>query len=121
MIFVFGSNKAGRHGAGSARRALYQYGAKYGRGIGPQGNSYAIPTKGYDMEVLPLEEIQGHVEDFLTYARQHPEEKFHVVRVGCGLAGYTSEQIAPMFRGCPSNVELHKDWKAILSRLAKNC
>lgn len=110
-IFVFGSNLAGRHGAGAALFARRNHGAIYGQGIGPQGNSYAIPTKDYHIQTLPLETIQGYVNEFLHYARNHPELDFQVTRIGCGLAGYTDAQIAPMFANAPSNCHLPDGWR----------
>ena len=105
-IFVFGSNLAGRHGAGAALFARNNYGALYGQGVGRQGNSYAIPTKDYRINTLPLETIQGYVNEFLLYARNHPELDFQVTRIGCGLANYNDAQIAPMFTNAPSNCSL---------------
>ena len=109
-IFVFGSNLAGRHGAGAALFARNNYGALYGQGVGRQGNSYAIPTKDYRINTLPLETIQGYVNEFLLYARNHPELDFRVTRIGCGLAGYNDAQIAPMFTNAPSNCSLPEGW-----------
>ena len=107
-IFVFGSNKSGIHGAGSALHAKRHYGAKYGIGVGRTGNSYAIPTKDANLQVLPLSEIEIYVKGFLIYATNHPELTFDVVPIGCGLAGYEAKDIAPMFRGHTSNVNLPK-------------
>lgn len=112
-IFVFGSNTAGRHGKGAALFALQNRGAIYGRGVGPQGNSYAIPTKGYDIQTLPLDKIEGYVEQFKQYATRHPEYTFEVTRIGCGLAGYRDSDIAPMFKNSPVNCELPKGWREI--------
>lgn len=114
-IFVFGSNLAGRHGAGSAKRALERYGAIYGKGIGIQGRSYAIPTKGYDLKVLSLEEIAFYIDAFVAFAEAHPEEEFFLTNIGCGLAGYTPMQIAPLFTNAPKNVILSKEFSAILN------
>jgi hypothetical protein len=102
-IFVFGSNLAGRHGAGAAFYARQNYGARNGQGEGLQGNSYAIPTKDENLVTLPLERISEHVERFKQFAREHPELQFSVTPVGCGLAGYSPDDIAPLFRGCPGN------------------
>lgn len=110
-IFVFGSNLAGRHGAGSARAAVLGHGAKYGVGIGLQGSSYAIPTKDQSLKVLPLQQIAGFVSDFLKFARQAPEIEFDIVAIGCGLAGYKPEEIAPMFVDAPENCHLPKSFK----------
>ena len=110
-IFVFGSNLAGRHGRGSALEAVRNHGAKYGCGHGRYGNSYAIPTKDFDLKILPLKSIKQYVEVFLHHARMAADDTFHVVKIGCGLAGYKDEDIAPMFKGAPANVKLHNDWR----------
>lgn len=102
-VFVFGSNEAGRHGKGAALSARLHYGAIYGQGVGPQGNSYAIPTKDRKLRVLPLEQIARHIIDFLTYAGEHPELQFNVTDVGCGYAGYGPDEIAPLFKQAPDN------------------
>jgi hypothetical protein len=110
MIFVFGSNMAGRHGKYAALEARYFYGAKLGIGVGRTGNSYAIPTKDEDLRTLPLDIIKKHVDDFLFYAESNPDLKFFVTKVGCGLAGYSSVDIAPFFKGAPSNCQLPEEW-----------
>jgi hypothetical protein len=115
-VFVFGSNLAGRHGAGAALAAKHFHGAIYGFGVGPQGNSYAIPTKGRDLKTLPLAQIKTHVADFLHYARNHPDVSFALTPIGCGLAGYTPEDIAPMFRRAPANVILPAVFVVALGR-----
>lgn len=106
VVFVFGSNLKGRHGKGAALDAVNQWGAIRGRGIGRQGRAYAIPTKDEHLEPLPLPAIRKHVAVFLAYARQHPESLFHVTALGTGLAGYSPEEIAPMFEGAGLNVHL---------------
>jgi hypothetical protein len=113
-IFVFGSNLAGRHGKGAALYAHDVYGAKYGVGRGPTGQAYAIPTKDAELMSLPLLHIEREVLEFLEYARVHEEEIFFVTKVGCGLAGYSNEQIAPMFRGAPENCIFDISWKQLL-------
>lgn len=110
-IFVFGSNLAGRHGAGAALFAHQHHGAIYGIGKGPQGNSYAIPTKDYKLKSLSLYEIEIYVEEFLRYAIAHPELTFEVTRIGCGLAGYKDKDIAPMFLKTPENCILPENWR----------
>jgi hypothetical protein len=110
MIFVFGSNLAGRHGKGAALFARQHHGAIYGKGIGPQGNAYAIPTKDGNLRTLPLTKITDYVIDFINYAERHPELTFEVTRIGCGLAGYKDADIAPMFRLAPSNCVLPLGW-----------
>lgn len=115
-IFVFGSNRQGRHGAGAAKHAWQNCGAMNGRAKGRQGNSYAIVTKELRENKYPvtLEEIEEGVIEFLEYALWHPELTFEVTPIGCGLAGFTPEQIAPMFWGAPSNVELPEVFKKVL-------
>lgn len=110
-IFVFGSNLAGRHGKGAALTACRNHGAEYGQGIGRQGNSYAIPTKDQNLKTLALPMIKIYVIDFITYAMKHPEEKFFVTKIGCGLAGYKESDIAPMFKNAPNNCQLPEGWR----------
>lgn len=102
-IFVFGSNLAGIHGAGSALEAAKNHGAVYGNGVGIQGTSYAIPTKGKFFNVLTLDAIKNYVDGFIGYANSHPNDTFKVVAIGCGLAGYTPAEIGPMFNKAPAN------------------
>jgi hypothetical protein len=113
-IFVFGSNLAGRHGKGAALFAKEHHGAIYGKGWGRQGNSYGIPTKGYKLEVLPLTEIEKYVTIFLQYANDHRELIFKLTPIGCGLAGYLPEEIAPFFKGAPENVHLPKEFQEVI-------
>lgn len=110
-IFVFGSNRAGRHGAGSAKEAHKKHGAIYGQGEGLQGFSYAIPTKDRYLKTLLLHEIKEHVNKFLEFASNNQEYIFDVVKIGCGLAGYNEDQIIPMFKQAPKNVNLPEDWR----------
>ena len=91
-IFVFGSNLAGMHGGGAARVAMEKFGAIWGQGVGLQGQSYAIPTMHGGVE-----EIKPYVDEFLKFAKAHPEYTFYVTRIGCGIAGFSPEQIAPLF------------------------
>ena len=115
VIFVFGSNLAGRHGKGAALYAQDAYGAKYGVGRGRTGQAYAIPTKDENIGTLALLIIEREVQEFLEYARYYNDEVFFVTRIGCGLAGYTGEQIAPMFRGAPENCIFDIKWKPFLT------
>lgn len=110
-IFVFGSNLAGRHGKGAALYARQHHGAIYGQGEGLQGNSYAIPTKGHRLETLPLATIRQHVDRFIGFAAC-ADMRFEVTRIGCGLAGYTDAQIAPLFAQAPANCLLPDGWRA---------
>jgi len=105
-IFVFGSNLAGRHGAGAALLAVQRFGAKRGVGEGPTGQSYALPTKDENIQTLPLREINCYVIEFLNYANRRPDLTFLVTKIGCGLAGYSVDEIATMFHKVPKNVIL---------------
>lgn len=110
-IFVFGSNLAGRHGKGAAKEALTNWGAIYGQGVGLQGNSYAIPTKGYNLETLPLFNIRNYIGEFIYFARDNQDMLFIVTPVGCGLAGHDPIEIAPMFKEyIPPNVYLPREF-----------
>ena len=91
-IFVFGSNLAGMHGGGAARVALDRFGAVPGQGVGLQGQSYAIPTMQGGVDT-----IRSYVDEFIEFARSHPELKFYVTRIGCGIAGFDDSEIAPLF------------------------
>lgn len=93
-VFVFGSNLEGRHAGGAARAAHDHFGAIWGQGVGIQGQSYAIPTMHGGVD-----EIKPYVDDFIEYAKEHPEKKFLVTPIGCGIAGFTPEEIAPLFAG----------------------
>jgi len=113
MIFVFGSNKSGVHGAGAAHVAFKQHGAVWGIGEGIVGNSYALPTKGFHIEKLPLLEIQHSVSRFIETAEYWKDRgaEFQVTRVGCGLGGHKDHDIAPMFRTAPDNCLFDEYWK----------
>ena len=91
-VFVFGSNLEGRHIGGAARFAAQKLSAQMGVGVGPTGQCYAIPTMQGDAET-----IQPYVDDFIVYAQQYPELHFLVTEIGCGIAGFTPQQIAPLF------------------------
>lgn len=110
-IFVFGSNTAGIHGAGAAQYAYQKKGAKYGFGYGHMGDSWAIPTKDDDINSLPLDLIAAFVAGFLAYATVKRKLSFYVTQIGCGLAGYKPEQIAPMFIGAPTNCMFDRAWE----------
>ena len=92
-IFVFGSNLQGMHGGGAARVALEQFGAVWGEGTGLQGQSYAIPTMHGGIDV-----IAPYVNDFIAFAKEHPELKFLVTEIGCGIAGFSASEMAPLFK-----------------------
>lgn len=114
MIFTFGSNLAGRHGAGAARYAMSARGAKYGVGVGRTGECYALPTKDLMIHTLPLEDVLDHVTKFIIHAINHPECDFQVTRLGCGLAGYADSEIAPMFKDAPKNCYFDEKWRQYL-------
>lgn len=113
-VYVFGSNLEGIHGRGQALEAHDRWGAKYGIGEGPTGRAYALPTKKTPYIRLSLKEIGSHVEKFLHYAGQHPEQRFLVQRIGTGSAGYTDYEIAPFFIEAPNNVILPEGWNKLI-------
>jgi hypothetical protein len=112
--FVFGSNRAGRHGKGAALEAVNAHGAEYGVGSGLTGNAYALPTKDEQLRTLPIDEIREEAERLTAFAAQNPERHFMLTRVGCGLAGYRDEEIAPLFVSAPSNIHLPGRWRQLL-------
>lgn len=97
-IFVFGSNEAGRHGAGAALVAHKQFGAVMGCGFGHTGRTFAIPTKDWYLDVLSTDIIGDYVKRFYDYAIYNPRYHFLITEIGCGLAGYKPEHIAPLFK-----------------------
>lgn len=110
-VFVFGSNLAARHGKGAALHAKLQYGAVTGEGVGPTGRAYAIPTKDHHLNTLRLDQIEPHVWDFVMYVNAHPDVTFLVTRVGCGLAGYTDEQMLSIWPDTlPMHVHVSSKW-----------
>ena len=111
-MFVFGSNLQGRHGSGAAGAAVRYFGAIWGQGVGMQGQCYAIPTMHGGVDV-----ISPYVDDFIVYAKEHPELTFLVTRIGCGIAGFRDEQIAPLFAAALNipNIILPKSFVDILT------
>lgn len=117
MIFVFGSNKQGIHGAGAALYAAQNEGAKRGIGEGRSGNSYALPTRSYRngvFKTLSDTQIKENVERFILYAKQNPDQEFLVTAIGTGHAGIPSEIMASMFSGAPSNCFFDQQWEYYL-------
>lgn len=110
-VFVFGANEAGRHGAGAAKHARSRHGAVYGHSAGLQGTSYALPTKNEFLTTLPLTQVAEYVAEFVAFATAHPDMRFYVTKVGCGLAGYREEEIAPLFAEAPANCVLPEGWR----------
>lgn len=111
-IFVFGSNLAGIHAGGAARVAYERFGAVMGQGVGLQGQSYAIPTMQGGVET-----IKPYVDDFIDLAREWDQTTFYVTRIGCGIAGFTDREIAPLFADALDlyNVRLPKSFVDILT------
>lgn len=91
-VFVFGSNLAGAHGGGAALVAFRFFGAVWGQGVGLQGQSYGIPTMQGGVET-----IRPYVDDFIRFALSRQDLVFLVTRIGCGIAGFRDEEIAPLF------------------------
>ncbi|MBR5055644.1 MAG: hypothetical protein IKX03_00455 [Bacteroidales bacterium] len=91
-VFVFGSNLDGMHGGGAAYAAFRHFGAVWGCGVGLQGQSYAIPTMQGGVET-----IKPYVDEFIAFAKGRPDLFFYVTRIGCGIAGFRDEEIAPLF------------------------
>lgn len=120
LIFVFGSNEAGRHGKGAALNAVQNWGAVYGQGVGRQGASYAIPTKDGALRTLPVLRIAQYVQDFKQYASEHKDLTFLLTRVGCGLAGYDDGDMAPLFNGVTPNVILPDEWNSYIRMSYEN-
>lgn len=112
QILVFGSNLAGRHGKGAALHAKLHWGAEYGVGEGPTGDSYALPTKDHKLRVRSLEDIDKSIQTFLDYARGNLKKLFLFTPVGTGLAGYSKKQIATLLTGhhIPDNVVFTHHW-----------
>lgn len=120
-VFCYGSNESGRHGRGAAKTAL-RFGAKYGQGVGFNGQTYAIPTKDCDLKVLPLEVIGRYVGFFIDFAKLHYDKKFLVTAIGTGLAGYKPKDIAPFFQICTilDNIYLPESfWEVILGKQSR--
>ena len=110
-IFVFGSNLQGIHAGGAARMARTNFGAVMGNGVGLQGQSYAIPTMQGGVET-----IKPYVDEFLAFATQHPELNFLVTPIGCGIAGFEPDDIAPLFEAAKNieNISLPEEFWEII-------
>lgn len=113
-IFVFGSNLAGMHGGGAAATAHRCFGAVWGKGVGLYGRSYAIPTMQGGVET-----IKPYVDKFIEFAKSHQEQRFLVTKIGCGIAGFRDEQIAPLFAEAidVKNIILPRDFVEIIQKL----
>lgn len=113
-VFVFGSNLVGKHGGGAARHAFDNCGAEWGVGEGLTGDSYALPTMDAAFNPLPFPAIEQNVGRFIDVAHAHPEIQFQVTAIGCGIAGFVPEQIAPFFRDAPDNCQMPPEFTAAL-------
>lgn len=114
QVFVFGSNEAGIHGAGAAKLAV-QFGAKMGQGFGLAGQTFAIPTKDWRIQTLELKVIDHYIARFIDFAETQPDWEFLVTKIGCGLAGYQSKNIAPIFMKyiLPENIVLPAEFWSV--------
>ena len=112
-VFVFGSNLRGWHQGGAAKHAQRYFGAIWGQGVGLQGQSYAIPTMQGGVDT-----IKPYVDDFIAFAQEHPEMRFLVTRIGCGIAGFKDEDIASLFRKalCLDNIILPYEFVKVLDK-----
>lgn len=114
-IFVFGSNLRGLHGGGAARVAYERFGAIWGQGVGMQGQSYGIPTMHGGVDA-----IKPYVDEFIEFAKNHTEYTFLVTKIGCGIAGFKEEEIAPLFADAVSvdNIVLPESFVMFLNQTA---
>lgn len=112
-VFVFGSNLQGKHYGGAARMAYDRFGAEWGVGSGQTGKCYAIPTMHGGVK-----DIKPYVDDFVEYVKNHPDNRFLVTRIGCGIAGFKDKEIAPLFKDLKDfpNVCLPKNWLLMLHK-----
>lgn len=101
-IFVFGSNLSGHHGGGAALLAMNKWGAIWGQGVGLQGQTYGIPTMQGGVET-----IRPYVDEFIQFANKHPEMTFLVTEIGCGIAGFPPQEIAPLFAKATTTENIH--------------
>ncbi len=134
QVFVFGSNEGGLHGGGAALHAHKNLGAVWGVGYGHTGDTFAVPTKGFKTvttrvaaadglytgnivgDSLPLSTIREYVIGFKAYARARKDITFKVTQIGCGLAGFKAEDMAPLFAGSPDNVFFDLAWQEVFDK-----
>jgi hypothetical protein len=110
-IFVFGSNEAGIHGAGAAWQARHRFGAKLGIGEGLTGQCYAFPTLDRKLHKRSHGDLQESCRLLFECAGQHPEKRFLLTKVGCGLAGFDESYMRSLFVNAPENIILPEDWR----------
>ena len=120
MIFVFGSNEAGRHGKGAAYTAMIHHAALPGQGFGFSRNntssSFAIPTKDWRLETLPVDDIAFYVRRFIVFARIYADEQFQITALGTGLAGIPAQVMAELFKYAPANCLFDQAWQEFLPK-----
>lgn len=109
-VFVFGSNRAGLHAGGAARTAREKFGAREGVGEGLTGQCYAFPTLTENFEKVSPASLQASRDRLFETARLHPDKTFLLTKVGCGIAGFSEDEIRPLFANAPSNIVLPDDW-----------
>ena len=92
---------------GAAWLAYRRFGAVWGEGVGLHGRTYAVPTMQGGVDT-----IKPYVDDFILFAKEHKELTFLVTRIGCGIAGFRNEEIAPLFKDaiCVENIILPKEF-----------
>lgn len=122
-VFVFGSNLQGQHVGGAAKVAYEDFGAEWGLEEGMSGQTYAIPTVDFtSRERMELEDIEVFVQRFIEFAKGNPNKTFLVTAIGCGIAGFSVKEIAPMFKECSfiQNVKLPKSFWEVIININKN-
>ncbi len=114
---MFGSNESGIHGAGAASLANKKFGAIFNLGFGSAGQTFAIPTKDWNIQTLPINIIKFYIERFIECAVIDSEHTYLVTEIGCGLAGYKSNDIAPLFEKAKyiENIHLPESFWQILN------
>jgi len=110
-IFVFGSNQRGAHAGGAARLAKEKFGAREGVGEGLTGQSYAFPTLTANFEKVSRASLEASRDRLFNTARRNPDKTFLLTKIGCGIAGFTEDEIRPLFKNAPANVTLPDEWR----------
>lgn len=110
QIFVFGSNMLGNHSGGAAKIAHEKFGAEWGIGRGLTGQCYAFPTLSREMTRPFIDSIEKERDYLFSTARALPEKTFFLTKLGCGIAGFKEEEIAPLFKDAPTNVIKPLNW-----------
>jgi hypothetical protein len=114
QIFVFGSNLNGNHAGGAALQAKKDFGAEDGVSEGLTGQSYAFPTLDKDMQKVSKEDLLKSKELLYKVAEENKDKEFLVTKVGCGIAGFTEEEMKEIFKGeKPNNIVLPAGWSKV--------